>query len=114
MADPRFRSGIARSDWHKPQPETDSPVCHGWTAIGQNEQGYTVFELGRAFMRSTTPEEKVRTNRDYLVFIGSEVYGYSGSLAQITADVRKTLGLPEQPYFMANHVIPAVAFGGEK
>lgn len=113
MADPRWKNGN-RSNWHKPQPEIDSPTCHGWTTIGQNERGYTIFELGRAFMRTTTPEEKTGANCDWLVFIGSEVYGYNGPLTQITADVRKNLGLPEQPYFMAGRVIPAAAFGGEK
>lgn len=114
MADPRFTKYGQRTNWHKPQPEMDGPTRHGWADIGQNEHGYTIFELGRAFMRMTTPEERIKTGRDYLVFIGAEVYGYSGLLAQITADVRKNLGLPEQPYFMAGRVIPAVAFGGEK
>lgn len=112
MADPRFNRNGQRTNWHVRKPEMDSPTCHGWKRIGENERGLSIFELGRAFMRPTSPEDK--TTYGWLVFIGSEVYGYNGPLAQITADVRKNLGLPEQPYFMAGRVIPAAAFGGEK
>lgn len=91
MSDPRFTKYGQRTDWHKPKPEMDSPLFHGWTDIGPNEQGYTRFELDRAHMRMTTPEEKFRTCYDWLVFIGPDVHGYNGSLAEITADVRKAL-----------------------
>ncbi len=110
MSDPRFTKYGQRTNWHKPQPELDSPLFHGWIDIGPNEQGYTIFELGRAFMRTTTPEEKAGANCDWLVFIGPNVHGYNGSLAEITADVRRHLAQTE-PYFLSNHIIPREAFG---
>lgn len=112
MADPRRNRYGLQTNWHKPQPELDSPLFHGWTKTDQTELGHTIFTLGSAQIRSTGPEDNCPY--DWLVFIGDQVYGYNGPLAQITADVRKTLGLPEQPYFLAGQVIPAAAFGGEK
>lgn len=112
MADARFNKYGQRSDWHKPQPQLDSPLFHGWTKTGETELGHTVFKLGTAQMRSTGPEDNCQF--DWLVSIGEQVYGYNGSLSQITADVRVMLGLPEQPYFLAGQVIPITAFGGNK
>lgn len=110
--DPRFTKYGLRTNWHKPQPQLDSPRFHGWQSTGQTELGYTIFALGSAQMRATGPEDNCPY--DWLVFIGGDVYGYNGPLAQITADVRKALNLPEQPYFLAGQVIPVTAFGGEK
>lgn len=110
MSDPRYRNGV-RSNWHERNPELDTPTAHGWTRLGENSSGVAIFELGAAFMRAVTMEDKTRY--DWLVFIGTEVYGYNGSLSEITADVRKALGMPEA-YFLPDYVIPIEAFGGTK
>lgn len=90
MADPRFRYGMIRSDWHEPQTELDSPTLYGWQAVDVNDEGYTIFALGEALMRATAPRDMLKDQ--WVVFInGKVVASYSGNLAVITEDVRKML-----------------------
>lgn len=91
MADPRWHSNYTRSRWHEQATELDSPALHGWQPIDVNDEGYTIFGLGDALMRRVMPRDRL-IDAEWLVFIDGKVYGsYSGSLAVITADVRKVL-----------------------
>lgn len=90
MADPRFKRGLIRSNWHKEVTKLDAPILHGWQAIDTNDEGYTIFALGDALMRAAMPRD--RTTCEWIVFIdGKALAGYSGDLAKIAEDVRKVL-----------------------
>lgn len=88
MADPRFKHGMIRSNWHKPEPKLDSPILYGWQPIDVNDEGYTIFALGDALMRATMPRDNLKDQ--WIVFLNGKVLAsYSGDLAVITEDVRK-------------------------
>lgn len=114
MADARYSHGVYVG-LNRPKVQLDSPVLHGWTRCGVDDKtGFDVFQLGNAYARACTPQERFDTGYDCFVNIGDDTYGYSGGWQYITADVRKMQELPEpqrsEPYFLPGYKIPAAAF----
>jgi len=90
MADPRFKHGMIRSNWHKPETKLDSPILYGWQPVDVNDEGFTVFALGDALMRATMPRDNLKDQ--WIVFLNGKVLaGYTGDLSLITEDVRKAI-----------------------
>ena len=92
MADPRFKHGMIRSNWHKlePEQELDSPILHGWQPVDTNDEGYTIFALGAALMRTTMLRDRLPLKDQWIVFFNGKVFAsYGGDLAAITEDVRR-------------------------
>lgn len=115
--DPRYRNGVFKGfdPFERKSEQLDSPLLHGWKRTELTDNGHALFELDRAQLRTTGPEDNCP--HEWLVFVQDDVYGFDGSLADITADVCKMLGIAvpvQQPYFLPQTVIPAMAFRGER
>lgn len=99
-SDPRYKSGVWQGNpQHRRRlgltASLDTPLLHGWVQARQNAAGYSIFSLSiegaSAEMRMTTPAERVRWPYDWIVLIGKSYYGFSGSLDEITAEVKLLL-----------------------
>lgn len=111
MADPRYRNGVWRGNGYQHRrrlgltANLDTPLLHGWVQVREVD-GYSVFAFPApptpqrgeveeggtvAEMRMTTPAERAVWPYDWLALIGKDYYGFNGSLAEITAEVKAML-----------------------
>lgn len=98
MSDPRYRNGVFQGNGYRRRlgltAGLDTPLLHGWAQVREVD-GYSVFSLSVegacAEMRMTTPHERLMYGHDWLCRIGKSYYGFSGSLAEITAEIKTML-----------------------
>jgi len=101
MADPRYRGGVFMGNGykHRSGPEiSDSPLFHGWKPVKRLESGGRVWQLESnpdVKMRRRLPTEDPR-NGEWRVQIGKDIYGYDGTLGQITQDVKNSTGVEDK------------------
>lgn len=112
MADPRYKQGVFQGNGYQHRrrlgltANLDTPLLHGWRQVREVD-GYSVFALSLdgqrsgperpvAEMRMTTPGERARWPYDWLARIGKNYYGFTGSLAEITCEIKAMLQVTPQ------------------